>query len=48
MTIKEIKKKYNCTENDAINIYCKLNTPEQLGLVAKSYQKKVQDKITKK
>lgn len=48
MTIKDIIKKYGCSHNDAVNIQCKLNTPEQLGLTAKSYQKKVEDKLTKK
>ena len=50
MTIKEIQKKYNCSYDHAVNIKCKLNTPEQLGLeeVKKSHQEKVQDEITKK
>lgn len=50
MTIKEIQKKYNCTETQAINIKSKLNTPEELGLkakVVKSHQDKIQSKIEK-
>lgn len=34
MTIQQIQAKYNCTYANAVNIFSKLNTPEQLGLTA--------------
>ena len=43
MSIEAIKKKYGCTYKQAINIFCGLNTPAQLGLKELKVEKKTKE-----